>query len=169
MKYIALSLILLASCSVSKRANWHIKRAIKLDSTIVTNKIDTIVKTISDSGKVYFYGDTTVDNDILFIKVSHKGEVTELYWFLKPTEIKVPFKETTIIPNKPRYQVRQEERTNRRLIKYKEKVVIKYIEQKNKTERRKIRKPFSLYVYIFLAGAATSLVIRGLVRNYLLK
>lgn len=166
MKYLALSLILLASCSVSKRANWHIKRAIKLDPTIVTNKIDTIIKTVSDSGKVYFYGDTTVDNDILFINVSHKGEVTELYWFLKPTEIKIPVKETTIIPNKPRYQVRQEERTNRRLIKYKEKVVIKYIKQKSKSERKK---SFKSYIYVFIAGAITSLVFKGLVKTYLFK
>jgi hypothetical protein len=166
MKYLALSLILLASCSVSKRANWHIKRAIKLDPTIVTSKVDTIIKTVSDSGKVYFYGDTTVDNDILFINVSHKGEVTELYWFLKPTEIKIPVKETTIIPNKPRYQVRQEERTNRRLIKYKEKVVLKYIKQKSKSERKK---SFKSYIYVFIAGAITSLVFKGLVKTYLFK
>ena len=165
MKYIIL-LLLIASCSVSKRANWHIKRAIKLDPTIVTSKVDTIIKTVSDSGKFYFYGDTTVDNDILFINVSHKGEVTELYWFLKPTEIKIPVKETTIIPNKPRYQVRQEERTNRRLIKYKEKVVLKYIKQKSKSERKK---SFKSYIYVFIAGAITSLVFKVLVKTYLLK
>lgn len=166
MKYLVLLLLLLASCSVSKRANWHINRAVKLDPTIVTHKVDTIIKTVLDSGRVEFYGDTTIDNNFVFINVSHVGDKTELYWFLKSVKIEIPVQTTTIIPNKPRYQVRQEEKTNRASIKAKERIAIKYIKQDRK---KKVKKSFSLYVYIFLAGAATSLVIRGLVRNYLIK
>jgi len=115
----------LTSCSPT----WHINRAIKKDPTILTTKHDTIIKTISDTGKVYFYGDTIVENNFVFISVKHEGTKTNLYWFLKSVKIEVPTENNVIIPP-----------LSKREIKYIYRNKLAEIKQENRTERTYIRK-----------------------------
>lgn len=115
----------LSSCS----SEWHLKRAIAKDPTIITVQHDTLIKTIEDTGKVSFLGqDTTINNDKVFIQVTLHGGSTDVFWMVKPQVIEVPTNNTTIKPSKSNAQIRQEGRTNRVNIK-----------ESNKTERKKIK------------------------------
>jgi hypothetical protein len=161
---IALSLLLVA-CSPT----WHLNRAIKKDPSIVHTQTDTIVKTISDSGEVYFYGDTMVENNFVFISVKHEGLKTNLYWYLKSIKIEFPVETTTINPqpsnfstwqaNKTiRTQIRQENRTERKDIKEDTKKIksnnkVKKVELRTKArvEVKKLNR-FRLFFFGVLVG-----------------
>lgn len=138
---IAICLILLStiSCSTTERANRHLKRAIKLDPTIVSTHRDTIVKTISDTGNVYFYGDTMVENNFVYISVKHEGPKTNLYWYLKSIKIEFPVDNTYITPPQTRQEIRLKYKTITKIVKEGTKVKVAEIKQKNKTKRVELR------------------------------
>lgn len=127
--YLLIFMLALTSCSPT----WHINRAIKKDPKIITTKHDTIIKTISDTGMVNFYGDTTVENNFVFISVKHEGLKTNLYWFLKSVKVEIPTENTTITPPLSRQEIRYI---------YRNKLV--EIKQKNKTDRTYIKKKTKL-------------------------
>jgi hypothetical protein len=127
------------SCSTSERANRHLKRAIKLDPTIVHTHRDTVVKTISDTGDVYFYGDTMVENNFVFISVKHEGQKTNLYWYLKSIKIEFPVDNTFITPPQTRQEIRLKYRTITKYKKEETKVKVAEIKQNNRTKRVELR------------------------------
>ncbi len=143
MKYLLISiyLILLStiSCSTSERANRHLKKAIKLDPSIVYTHHDTIIKTIADTGNVYFYGDTMVENNFVFISVKHEGPKTNLYWYLKAVKIELPIDNTFVTPPLTRQEIRLKYKTITKIIKEDSKVKVAEIKQKNKTKRLELR------------------------------
>lgn len=125
--FLALSL-LLASCSPA----WHLNRAIKKDPSIIHTHIDTIVKTISDSGEVYFDGDTMVENNFVFISVKHEGLKTNLYWYLKSIRIEFPSEVTNIIPQPTNFTTWQVNKTSRVKIRQENKTERKYLNENTK-------------------------------------
>ena len=113
MKYIIISFLILVSCSPA----WHLNRAIKKDPSIITTHTDTIVKTISDSGKVSFYGDTLIEDSFVVINVKHRDNKIDLNWFLKSLKISVPKKDVTIIPQPTNFATWQINKTYRKKIR----------------------------------------------------
>ena len=118
MKYIIISFLILVSCSPA----WHLNRAIKKDPSIITTHTDTIIKTISDSGKVSFYGDTLIEDSFIVINVKHRDNKIDLDWFLKSLQISVPKQDVTIIPQPTNFTTWQINKTYRK--KPKEKVAL---------------------------------------------
>ena len=158
--FLALSL-LLASCSPA----WHLNRAIKKDPSIIHTHIDTIVKTISDSGDVYFYGDTVVENNFVFISVKHEGLKTNLNWFLKSVRIEFPSEVTNIIPQPTNFTTWQVNKTERTKLKQEGKSDRTYLKEstkqvksenraevaKTKVEVKKLNR-FRLFILGLIAG-----------------
>lgn len=136
---LSVALVFLVACSTSERANRHLKKAIKLDPSIVHTYHDTIVKTISDSGEVHFYGDTIVENNFVFISIKHEGDKTNLYWYLKSVKIEFPVDNTFITPPKTRQEIRLKYKTIERLIKSSTKVKKEELKQEGRTKRREIK------------------------------
>jgi hypothetical protein len=120
--------ILLVSCSPA----WHLNRAIKKDPSIIHTHIDTIIKIVSDSGEVFFYGDTMVENNFVFISVKHDGLKTNLYWYLKSVRIEVPSEVTNIIPQPTNFRVWQDNKTKRTEIRQENKSERKYLKENTK-------------------------------------
>jgi len=166
-------LFLILSCSVTQRANRHLKRAIKLDPTIVHITHDTIIKTISDTGNLYFYGDTIVENNLVFISVKHEGLKTNLYWFLKSINIEVPVENTTIIPPLSNKEIRWKYKTKIQYIKQKGKTERVEIRQTNKSERKKLvvakKKYFNWFFIGIIIGILIGLVLYKTLSFYMKK
>jgi hypothetical protein len=164
--FLALSL-LLASCSPA----WHLNRAIKKDPSIIHTHIDTIVKTISDSGDVYFYGDTMVENNFVFISVKHEGLKTNLYWFLKSVRIEFPSEVTNIIPQPTNFTTWQINKTERTKLKQEGKSDRTYLKEstkqvksgnrveriKSKIEVKKLNR-FRLFILGLITGVALTFI-----------
>lgn len=133
--YLLLFMMALTSCSPT----WHINRAIKKDPTIIHTKHDTIIKTISDTGTVDFYGDTMVENNFVFISVKHEGLKTNLYWFLKSVKIELPTENTVITPPLSRQEIRYIYRNKLVEIKQKNRTDRAYVRNKSKVKKTEIR------------------------------
>jgi hypothetical protein len=129
MKYlIIISFLILASCSPA----WHLNRAIKKDPSIITTHTDTIVKTISDSGKVSFYGDTLIEDSFIVISVKHKENKIDLNWYLKSVRVEFPSEVTNIIPQPTNFTTWQVNKTSRVKIRQENKSERKYLKENTK-------------------------------------
>lgn len=124
--------IILSTLLVACSPAWHLNRAIKKDPSIVKTHIDTIVKTLSDSGEVSFYQDTMVENNFVFISVKHEGDKTNLYWYLKSIRIEFPSEVTNIIPQPTNFRVWQDNKTKRTEIRQENKSERKYLKENTK-------------------------------------
>lgn len=128
MKYLIISFLILASCSPA----WHLNRAIKKDPSIISTRTDTIVKTISDSGNVSFYGDTLIEDSFIVINVKHRDNKIDLNWFLKSLQISVPKKDVTIIPQPTNFTTWQINKTYRKKIAEDSKIERRYLKENTK-------------------------------------
>jgi hypothetical protein len=154
-----LSLIML-SCSAPRRAVWHIDRAIKLDSSLLDKRTDTITIVQKEEYKDTLIKDSIeVDNERLYIRVNREGDFINLIYRLKEYRFDTIY-HTHLFDTVPIFKTRQDKRLQART----DRLIIK---QKGKTERvyiAKTKEKKNNWLTIFLIGFFIGFIIRYLVR-----
>ncbi len=137
MKYLLILSLIMLSCSTQRRAVWHINKAIKLDSTLLEAKTDTITIIQKEQYQDTLIKDSIeVDNDRLYIRVDREGDFINLKWKLKEQRFDTIY-HTHLFDTIPIFKTRQDKRLEAK----KERLIIR---QKSKTERIYIKqKKFS--------------------------
>jgi hypothetical protein len=163
--YYLIIFTLLLSCSTQRRAVWHINRAIKLDSTLLEAKPDTITIIQKEQSNDTLIKDSIeVDNDRLYIRVDREGDFINLKWKLKEQRFDTIY-HTHLFDTIPTFKTRQdkrlEARTERLIIKQKGKTERIYIKQKNEKKNN--------WMTIFLIGFFIGFIARYLVDNFIKK
>jgi len=158
--YYLIIFTLLLSCSTQRRAVWHINRAIKLDSTLLEAKTDTITIIQKEQYQDTLIKDSIeVDNDRLYIRVDREGDFINLKWKLKEQRFDTIY-HTHLFDTIPIFKTRQDKRLAARI----ERITIR---QKGKTERvyiAKTKEKKNNWLTIFLIGFFIGFIIRYLVR-----
>ena len=163
--YYSLIVFLLLSCSAPRRAVWHINRAIKLDSSLLDKRTDTITIVQKEQYKDTLIKDSIeIDNDRLYIRVNREGDFINLIYKLKEYRFDTVY-HTHLFDTIPVFKTRQDKRLAART----ERLIIK---QKGKTERvyiRKTNKKQNNWLTIFLIGFIIGFIIRYLVGKFFKK
>lgn len=163
--YYSLIVFLLLSCSAPRRAVWHIDRAIKLDSSLLDKRTDTITIIQKEQYKDTIIKDSLeVDNSYLYIRVDREGDMINVKWKLKEQRFDTIY-HTHLFDTIPVFKTRQDKRLAART----ERLVIK---QKGKTERvyiAKTNKKTSNWRTIFLIGFVIGFITRYLVDKFVKK
>jgi hypothetical protein len=158
--YYLIIFTLLLSCSTQRRAVWHINRAIKLDSSLLNAKPDTITIIQKEQYQDTLVKDSIeVDNDRLYIRVDREGDFINLKWKLKEQRFDTIY-HTHLFDTIPTFKTRQDKRLDARI----ERTIIR---QKGKTERvyiAKTKEKKNNWLTIFLIGFFIGFIIRYLVR-----
>lgn len=162
MKYLFILSLIILSCSAPRRAVWHIDRAIKLDSSLLDKRTDTITITQKEEYKDTLIKDSIeVDNDRLYIRVNREGDFINLIYKLKEYRFDTIY-HTHLFDTVPIFKTRQDKRLQART----ERLIIK---QKGKTERvyiRKTNKKTSNRRTIFLIAFVIGFITRYLVDKF---
>lgn len=163
--YYSLIVFLLLSCSAPRRAVWHIDRAIKLDSSLLDKRTDTITIIQKEQYKDTIIKDSLeVDNSYLYIRVDREGDMINVKWKIKEQRFDTIY-HTHLFDTIPVFKTRQDKRLAART----ERLVIK---QKGKTERvyiAKTNKKTSNWRTIFLIGFVIGFITRYLVDKFVKK
>lgn len=159
-----LSLIML-SCSAPRRAVWHIDRAIKLDSSLLDKRTDTITIVQKEEYKDTLIKDSIeVDNERLYIRVNREGDFINLVYRLKEYRFDTIY-HTHLFDTVPIFKTRQDKRLQART----DRLIIK---QKGKTERvyiRKTNKKSSNWLTVFWIAFVIGFITRYLVGKFIKK
>lgn len=165
MKYIFILSLIILSCSAPRRAVWHIDRAIKLDSSLLDKRTDTITIIQKEQYKDTIIKDSLeVDNAYLYIRVDREGDMINVKWKLKEQRFDTIY-HTHLFDTIPVFKTRQDKRLAART----ERLVIK---QKGKTERvyiAKTNKKNNNRLTIFLIAFVIGFIIRYLVDKFIKK
>lgn len=155
---LVLSIYFLTCYSCSPQ--WHVKRAIQKDPTILKATTDTIrITTKSIERDTTFRDSVEVDNSYINIKVNRIGDEMNLYWKLKPVEYDTIFHAhlidvyDTIYLKKTRQVIRLESKQKR--LETRKNTKVELSKQKTtRVENRKNKAPlngFWSYVKIVLS------------------
>ncbi len=166
MKYILILSLIMLSCSTQRRAVWHTNRAIKLDSTLLEVKTDTITIVQKEQYQDTLVKDSLeVDNDRLYIRVDREGDFMNIVWKLKEQRFDTVY-HTHLFDTIPIFKTRQDKRLEakkeRLLIKQKGKTERIYIKQKNEKKNNWL----TIFLIGFVIGFITRYLVRILIKKY---
>jgi hypothetical protein len=136
-------------CFFSCSPQWHVKRAIQKDPTILKSKTDTIrIITKQFERDTLFKDSVEVDNSYINIKVNRIGDDMNLYWKIKPIEYDTIFHShlidvyDTIYLKKTRQIIRLEAKQKR--LQTRKDTIIELSKQKtSRAENRKNQAPLN--------------------------
>jgi len=155
----ALCIIFLMSGACS--STWHLKKAIKKNPSIVTNKVDTLKIVIPGETKTIYAKDSIIVNEPgVFIRVTASGDSLQMFYeFLPDTIIRI---QTQTVYNtiKTRQEIRLEAKKERLQLRKSFKTHKVQQKETQKTQRAQIKaesKPTAMYLMIgiligFIAG-----------------
>ena len=135
-----LVLLVVVSCSVQKRATYHLNKAISLNPSIIQTKTDTFVKIIPAQTKFIFAVDSIiVDIPGLFINATSKNDSLTLYYWLAPCPEVIIDKSTVFNVPKSNSDKRRESKQKRLETKLKSKENIKENQSTTKVKIKEIK------------------------------
>lgn len=150
-KFYLMFLLLCSSCS----ASWYLKKAIQKDPSIITVSHDTIIK----PGETIYKDTMSLDSIVirennLFIRVDKVRDSVSLRYMYTPQTTVIHSKEVLNIP-KPRYVVKQEQKTQRAQIRNKRKETVR------------VKHLIWVYLVVYILGILTWLFIQRLITKRL--
>ena len=165
MKHLLILSLIMLSCSAPRRAVWHIDRAIKLDSSLLDKRTDTITIVQKEEYKETLIKDSIeVDNDRLYIRVNREGDFINLIYKLKEYRFDTVY-HTHLFDTIPIFKTRQDKRLQAKT----DRLIIR---QKGKTQRiyiAKTNKKHSNWRTIFWIAFVIGFITRYLVSKFIKK
>jgi len=168
--YYLIIFTLLLSCSTQRRAVWHINRAIKLDSTLLNAKTDTITIIQKEQYQDTIVKDSLeVDNSYLYIRVDREGDFMNIKWKLKEQRFDT-IHHTHLFDTIPIFKTRQDKRLeakkDRLIIRQKGKTERIYIKQKNEKKNNWLLCTFIGFFIGFIARYLVDNFIKKIFTNF---